>query len=75
MESLKRQSLKKASFTAPVTSEFDDMASTESYIIPGCCVNDKKVETRVDRYVYRNGNVLSKVYQNDHLRMIRIAKA
>ena len=56
-------------------SEIYDIAAKEIYEIDDCYINNKGTKTRVDRFIYKNGNVLSKVYQNNHLRMVSITKA
>ena len=72
---LKKRSLKKSDFIAERTSEFEDITATENYNVAGCYINDKEIETRVECYIYKNGNTLSKIYLNNHLRMIKMAKA
>jgi hypothetical protein len=62
-------------FLPAKTSEFNDIVETQSDIIDGFYVNNKAVETRIDRFIYRNGKVLTKIYRYNRLCMIQIANA
>ena len=59
---------------AEMRSEHDDAMMIKSDFITGCFINDREVETRIDRFIHKSGKVLTKVYQNNHLLMINIAK-
>ncbi|MCL2816373.1 MAG: hypothetical protein FWD23_17400 [Oscillospiraceae bacterium] len=61
--------------SAPTASkaESNDIVEIKSDIIPGLYINDREVETRRDRFFYKNGKVLTKVYRNERLCMIQIA--
>ena len=51
----------------------DDIISAKSETMPGCYVNNKEVETKMERFIYRNGKILTKVYRGNHLCMIKMA--
>ena len=59
---------------AEMRYEYDDAEMVNSDFISGCFINDKEVETRADRFIYKSGKVLTKVYQNNHLCMINMTK-
>ena len=48
--------------TAAMTNVFGGITGFEREIKDGCYINGKPVEKRIERYFYRNGNVLSNVY-------------
>ena len=66
--------LKKSALVTLKTNEFNVIIDIKSDIIPGCYINNKEVETRRDRFIYRNGKILTKVYRNNRLCMIQMAR-
>jgi len=67
--------LKKSAFISPKAQILDDIVDIKSDIISGFYINNKEVETRRDRFIYRNGKILTKVYRNSRLCMIEMVKA
>ena len=57
------------------TSVFDGVVETTSDIKVGFYINDREVETKIDRFIYNSGKVLTKVYCDNRLCMIQIAKS
>ena len=75
---LENFNIKKAAFAtykANELNDINDIAATKSEIKGGYYVNDKEIETKIDRIIYRNGKVLTKVYHNNRLCMITMANA
>ena len=52
-----------------------DLLAVESDKIAGYFVNAKEIEMRVDRYIYKNGSILSKVFRNNRLCMVNMVKS
>jgi len=51
------------------------IAVKSDIISGGYFVNDKQVETKTERFIYNNKKILTKVYHNNRLCMIQVAKA
>ena len=56
-------------------SVFDGIVETTSDIKGGFYINDREVETKIDRFFYSSGKVLTKVYRNNRLCMNQMAKS
>ena len=58
---------------AEMRNEYDDATMIKSDFVSGFFINNKEVETRIDRVIYKSGKVLTEVYQNNHLRVTNMA--
>ena len=72
---LNRFIFNKTSSISSKANRLDDVVEIKSEIMAGYYVNDKEVETKIDRFIYRSGKVLTKVYRHNHLCMIQMVKA
>jgi hypothetical protein len=59
----------------PVKRVFGEIAKLKSDVKHGFYINDKEVETKVEHVLYDNGKVLTKVYRNSRLCMVKAANS
>jgi hypothetical protein len=71
---LVKTNFKKMAFTKTKPIKRDDIFEIKSDMMGGIYVNDKEIELRRDRFFCSDGKVLTKIYQNNRLCMIQMAK-